>query len=659
MTRVRAAFVFVVTAMLQGAEAQPQEAPKRPADLRYEKDIQPLLAKYCTGCHGGDKPKADLNLDAFRNEAQVLKSRRTWKKVHDLLHSDEMPPREKPQPTSAEREQITEWVQGILARPAIGGSRDPGPVVIRRLNRTEYNNTVFDLFRVFKRPRGQNIFYDPAKGGMPETLRLRPDSYVPTVMVNLPADGTAYGYNTIGEALSLPPFLMERYLRAAGEVVRKCDEQIQGMWGKGRGADRERARALLSGLATRAYRRPVADAEIDRLLALFDQAVKDGDTPQAAVRVPIQAVLVSPDFLYKVEKDGPTDDPKAVRPLNDYELATRLSYFLWSSMPDDELFRQAGDGKLRDPEGLEAQARRLLRSSKSIELADVFAMQWLQLEALEAIMPDPVLFPAFYVGDTSKAMRIEAALFFETVMAEDRSILEFIDSDWSYLNPLLTQVYGISAGGTKGDWKRVPLPDKRRGGVITLAGVLAVTSSATRSNPAKRGKWLLETILGAPPPPPIAGAGTIPDEPTAAGGLSVRGKLEQHRKDPRCATCHRRIDPMGFALENYNPIGIWREKDGGSAVDALGTLPDGTTFRGPAELKQLILTRYKSDFVRCLAEHLLTYALGRKIDYYDAPSIREIVQAVEKDGYRFSRLIVEIVKSTPFRYRRNREVKDE
>ncbi|HEX7899262.1 MAG TPA: DUF1592 domain-containing protein [Planctomycetota bacterium] len=632
---------------LSGVEGLAQEKPS-------EKDIQALLARFCVDCHGGAKPKADLNL-----EASVV-PRRTWKKIHDMLHADEMPPPEKPRPTPAERERITDWARDVLARPSIGGRRDPGPAVIRRLNRIEYNNTVFDLFRVFKRPRGQNIYYDPAKGGMPDTLRIRPDSYQPTVMVSLPTDDVAHGYSTIGEALSLPPFLLERYLRAAAEVTDKCRDALQGMFDKAKGAsDGDKARALLASLAARAWRRPVAPAEVDRLFGFFEQAARDGETPLNAVKVAVQAILVAPDFLYKVEKDGPDDDPRAVRPLRDYELATRLSYFLWSSMPDDELFRLAADGKLRDPAVLEAQARRLLRSAKSIELADVFAMQWLKLEALDAVMPDPVLFPAFYIGDTSKAMRIEAALFFETVMAEDRSILEFIDADWSYLNPLLARVYGISPGGTKGDWKRITLPDKNRGGVITLAGVLAVTSSATRSNPVKRGTWLLETILGAPPPPPIAGAGTIPDEPTAADGPSVRQKLERHRADPRCASCHKRIDPLGFALENYDPIGVWREKDGIAPVDALGTLPDGTTFNGPAELKRLILTKYKSDFVRCLTEHLMTYALGRKVDYYDDPSVREIVREVEKDGYRFSRLIVEIVKSYPFRHRRNREAHDE
>ena len=430
------------------------------------------------------------------------------------------------------------------------------------------------------------------------------------------------------------------------------------MFSKASGAsDRERARSFLVSFGTRAFRRPLAPQEVDRLLALYDQAATNGDA--AAYALPVQAILVSPDFLYKVEKDGPADDPRGVRPLNDYELATRLSYFLWSSMPDDELFRVAAEGKLRDPDVLEAQTRRLLRSPKSIELADVFAMQWLGLDALEAIMPDPLLFKAFYIGDTPKAMRIEASLFFQTLVAEDRSVLELIDADWTWLNPLLTSLYGIAPGGTKGDWKRVRLPDKRRGGVITMAAVLAVTSSATRTNPVKRGKWLLETILGSPPPPPPPGAGTIPDEPTLAEGPSVRKKLESHRADPRCASCHKKIDPLGFALENYDPVGVWREKDGAFPVDALGTLPDGSRFDGPAELKQAILGRRSDDFVRSFAGHLMTFALGRKPDHHDIAPLKEIVTAVRKDGDRFSRLIVEIVKSHPFRHRRNKELPDD
>jgi hypothetical protein len=244
-------------------------------------------------------------------------------------------------------------------------------------------------------------------------------------------------------------------------------------------------------------------------------------------------------------------------------------------------------------------------------------------------------------------MLVEAVLLFQTVLAEDRSILDFIDADFMWLNPQISKIYGIApkkGKGTKGDWQRITLPDKRRGGVLTLAAVLTVTSYGSRTSPVRRGKWLLETILGAPPPPPLADAGVLADEPLTADGLSMKKKLEAHRTDPRCASCHQKIDPLGFALENFNAIGQWR---------------DSAEAEGPAELKKTILARHKSAFVRCLAEHLMTYALGRKVESMDAPAVQEIVRAVEKDGYKFSRLLVEIARSYPFRHRRNREVKDD
>jgi hypothetical protein len=638
----------ILLLLLIGSEANPQSAPPQTVD----KDVRPLLAKYCVSCHGAEKPKAELNLDALRDD---LKGRRLWKKVFDALHADEMPPKDKPQPTAAERDRLTDWIDGLLARPLASGKRDPGPAVIRRLNRIEYNNTCFDLFRLNRPPR---VPFDPGKGTMPDSFIYRHGDYAPRILVDLPADEIA-----IGESLSIPPFLLERYLRAAQDVTARCTKEISGMWQKARGdSDRDKARSLLSSFASRAFRRPASAAELDRLVALFDLAIKAGDPAESAVKVAVQAVLVSPDFLFKVEKDDPGDDPRGIRPLRDHELATRLSYFLWSSMPDDRLSQLAAQGKLQDPAVLEAEARRLLRTSKASELADGFGLQWLQIDGVVGHMPNPALFPAFYEGDAAKAMLVEAVLLFETILAEDRSVLDFIDADFMWLNPQISKVYGIApqkGKGTKGDWQRVALPDKRRGGVLTLAAVLTVTSNGSRTSPVRRGKWLLETILGAPPPPPLPDAGTLADEPTTADGLSPRKKLDAHRANPRCASCHRRIDPLGFALENFNAIGQWRDKDGAAAVDAAGTLPDGTVVDGPAELKKLILTRYKSVFVRCLSEHLLTYALGRKLDYMDAPAIHEIVKAVEKDDFKFSRLVVEIVKSYPFCHRRNREVKDE
>ena len=639
---MKRAAILLGTLVLIGTEADPQAAPPQGS---YEKEVRPLLAKYCFGCHGATKPKADLSLEAFRDGAVALKDRKTWKKVADALHAEEMPPRDKPQPSPAERDRITEWVDVLLRRPLVGGKRDPGPTVLRRLNRIEYNNTCFDLFRLNRPPR---IPFDPAKGALPPSFVYRHGDYYPRILVDLPADELAYGYSTIGDALSLPPFLMERYLRAAQEVTAKCGKELFGMWQKSKGdSDRDKARSLLTGFAARAYRRPATAADVDRLLALFDVAVKAGDSADAAVKVAIQAILASPDFLFKVEKDAPGDDPRAIRPLNDYELATRLAYFLWSSMPDDRLLQLAQQGTLHEPDTLEAEVRRMLRTSKVSELADTFGLQWLQIEGVVGHMPNPALFPAFYEGDAAKAMLVEAVLLFETILAEDRSVLDFIDADFMWLNPQISKIYGIApqkGKGTKGDWQRVTLPDKRRGGVLTLAAVLTVTSAGSRTSPVRRGKWILETILGAPPPPPLPDAGTLADEPVTADGLSMKKKLEAHRTNPRCASCHARIDPLGFALENFNAIGQWRDSD--EPV-------------GPAELKAMILTKHKAAFVRCLAEHLMTYALGRKVDYMDAPAIHDIVRAVEKDDYKFSRLIVEVAKSYPFTHRRNREVKDE
>lgn len=566
------------------------------AAQEVEKDLRPLLAKYCVECHRGEKPKARLNL-----EREL--PRKAWKKVFDLLHSGEMPPFDKPQPSPAERERMTDVVERVLATPLAGGAPDPGPARIRRLTRVEYNNTLFDLLRL---PRAPRVPFD----GKP-SLRYRHGDYGPRILVDLPADDAA-----IGESLSLPPFLMERYLRAAEEVVAKHGDRIEP-----------------ASFAERAFRRPLAPGELERLRAL-----------------PPTAILVSPDFLFKVEKDAPGDDPKGVRALNDYELATRLSYFLWSSMPDERLLRLAGEGKLR--ESLEPEVRRMLTSPKASELADGFGARWLKIEGVVGHMPNPALFPAFYEGDAAKAMLVEAVLFFQTIMAEDRSVLDFIDADFMWLNPQISKIYGIApepGKSTKGDWTRVALADKRRGGVLTLAAVLTVTSQGSRTSPVRRGKWLLETILGAPPPPPIPEAGAVADEASAADGLSVRKKLEAHRSDPRCASCHARIDPLGFSLETFNAIGQWRERDGADPIEATG----------PAELKALILAKHKAAFVRCLAEHLLTHALGRTPDHMDVPALSGIVKAVERDGYRFSRLVVEVATSYPFTHRRGREVKDE
>jgi mono/diheme cytochrome c family protein len=428
-------------------------------------------------------------------------------------------------------------------------------------------------------------------------------------------------------------------------------------------APAERTRAMLTHFATRAYRRPATAAEVDRLVKIVAGVEADGGKWESGVQLAIQSVLASPKFVFRAELD---DRPQAadVRSLDEYQLASRLSYFLWSSMPDDELFELAAKKQLAA--NLDAQVRRMLADPKSRALVEEFAMQWLQLERLRTHSVDPVRFPSF--NDLLRqAMIKETQLFLEAIIREDRSILEMIDADFTFLNRTLADHYGIAdtvGNGKKQKtkvpggkqfrgptiWERVQLQDRRRGGLLTQASVLTVSSNPTRTSPVKRGKWVLEQLLGAPPPPPPANVPELEQQKDQLTG-TLRQQMEQHRQNPACANCHAKMDPLGFAFENFDAIGAYRETDGEQTIDASGTLPDGRSFNGPVELRS-ILKEKKAEFTRCLTEKLLTFALGRGLEYYDRRAIDQIVAAVEKNDYKFSTLCSEIARSEPFRKRR-------
>jgi len=411
---------------------------------------------------------------------------------------------------------------------------------------------------------------------------------------------------------------------------------------------RTAARKVLAQHATRAFRRPAEAAEVDRLLGLYDQATTRGEPWEGAVRYALKAVLVSPSFLFRVEKDRPTGE---AYPIDDFELASRLSYFLWSSMPDEELFRLAVQKKLRDPAVLDAQVRRMLLSPKARALADSFAGQWLRIRELQtSAQPDPKRYPT-YTPALRDAMYGEVVEFFSSVLREDASLLRLLDADYTYANEDLAKHYGLS-GVTGPEFRRVPLPDRQRGGVLTMAGVLTITSYPQRTSPVLRGKWVLEEVLGAEVPPPPPGAGGLPADDAPKEGMSFRQRLQLHREKPQCASCHSRMDPIGFGLENFDAIGRWRKDVGGQPVDAAGELTTGEKFSGPVELKGLIAQR-KEDFVRNLTQKMLAYSLGRGLEPYDIPAVRRITAAVAKDDYKSSTLIREIVKSYPFQYRQN------
>jgi hypothetical protein len=817
--------------------AASEAAPAQDVAADFAKDIRPLLEKYCFRCHGARQPKADVKLAAFADEALAAKAPKLWKKVRDQLHSREMPPDDQPQPTPAERECLTDWVELLLKSPAVAGARDPGRVVPRRLTRVEYARTICDLVpsmrAVYYPLANLEGYYDPAKGfpadGVTQMHWIGPilTTNLRTPIIALPPDDVEDGFENNGEALTLSPLLLHKYLATATEVLdvakSKKDARVFVARPGPNQNGRQAAREIIAAFAPRAFRRSVAAEEIDRYLRLFDAADRRGDAFEDSVKVPLQAILVSPHFLFRVEREPGPAGANGVRPVGDYELASRLSYFLWSTMPDDELLELAKKGELREPRHLERQVRRMLRSPKSKALADNFATQWLRLPLFETAAADPEFFPQFSSVDESVALRFpigfEPLLFTEIMLMEDRSVLEFIDADWAVWSRPLAQFYGL-AGTDKVEradaagwrWKRYRLTDRRRGGVLTMAAVLTQTSSPARTSPVKRGKWILETILGAPPPPPLPNAGAIKEDAGPPGGATFRQVLEKHRRDAECASCHKKMDPLGFGLENYDPIGAWRQTEwdtiettwrfrrdgdlqgwkvlegwkesaavkaevkGGSLgvtlaetnqnrslvlhsprllkttamnqvvvrlkngtaaqkarasfngsnntnggfgrqldvdiqphsdfreytfdltqvqpwsgiteglrlepvlqvgegefrvewirigrspggtpsvpVDASGELAGGVTFQGPEELKKILLTRHKNDFMRCLVEHMLTYALGRKLDYYDVPVVEGIGQAVAQDGYKFSTLVLEVVKSYPFLHRRTKE----
>lgn len=648
------------------------------AEDRFQKSIAPLLRQHCVKCHGQKgEPMGEIDLTKYRTTSDVVIAQPVWAKVAKALQSHAMPPESEPQLALADRDQLVEWADEILAKPAPNGRRDPGHVVPRRLNRVEYNFTVQDLFGI---PRGFQRNYNPQSGFPKTPIRMTRKTTLP---IYLPVDGSDHGFDNIGEVLTLPPHLMEKYLATATQLVEiasgsapkiaSTSSRARGFVGQEtwvfrdipKNADpRTEAATRLRDFLTKAFRRPVSDEELRPYLGLFDQAYKEEGSFPAALKLPVRAALVSPHFLFRIEGlADASSKPGQVIPVTDYELATRLSYFLWSTMPDEQLLRFAQRGDLQKPEELAKQVRRMLRDPKILAFSDTFLTQWLQIETVESAKPDPELFPIFrgqpghmllnYMLDESK-------LLFEYILLEDKSILDLVGAEYAFLNRPLAEHYRIFEPRFHGpkagrEFVRYELDDPRRGGVLTFAAVHTATSQSTRTSPVARGKWVLEVLLGSPPPPPPPNVAELEEAGGAAENLPLRKKLELHRQNPDCAACHNRMDPLGLALENFDPIGQWREQESGLVIDAAVKLPDGTSLNGPVDLKEYLLKARRDDFVRCLVEHMLTFALGRPLEYYDAAAVNEIKQKLEADDYRFSTLVLGIVDSYPFQHRRTEE----
>jgi len=769
VTRIRlVSFVVLGCSILGGLAAAGEDPPA--AAPTFAGDVAPLVASHCASCHGKTSPAGGLDLTAFVDERGAIASPKVWRRVADRLARGEMPPRDAAQAPKAALDRMRAWVAHAVPPPPPPRPGDPGRVTLRRLTKAEYHATIRDLLAVDE-----------------------------TSSPGFPSDDVGYGFDRIGDVLSLPPILLEKYLTAAERISeqaivveqegasspRRLEAEtmastVQGavfgrIW-KGlftsgdvhadvrlpregeyrmrvrtfaqqagdepakvvlladgapvfeadvsgtdkapqivealvrlRGGRRvvgaafpndfydpkhkdatrrdrnlfidwveiegpldapppppesharifapdpggtdlaHRASKILGPLASRAWRRPVERDELRRLTWLVTEAVEDGAELEEGVRVALQAILVSPHFLFHVVLPKAPDDAGAEFALDPYALAERLSYFLWSSLPDAKLAAAAADGSiLRDTA---SHVRRLLADPRAGALVDGFAQQWLTLRRLPTASPDTDRFPGFTERLREDMLR-ETEMFFEAVMTEDRSVLDFVDGRFTFLNERLAKHYGIP--GVSGErFRRVALDGEQRAGIFTQASVLTVTSYPTRTSPVRRGKWLLEQVLGASVPPPPPGAGDLPDQPDDRRAATLRQRMERHLKDPGCAACHRTLDPLGFGLEAYDAVGAWRTRDGAFPLDTSGTLPDGRSFTTPAELRAIV--RADPGFVRCFAEKLLTYALGRGLSEADAPAVARIVAGASEGGWRFSRFVEGVVESAPFRKGRGEE----
>lgn len=867
----------------------------------YQKQVFPVLEKYCYDCHADGVSKGDLTLDEHKDYASLLADRDLWEDVREHTSTHVMPPDGKPQPTNVERELILKWIDDAVfyVDPA---KADPGHITLRRLNRSEYNNTIRDIFRIDSRPG---------------------DSF--------PPDDSGYGFDNIGDVLSLSPMLMEKYMKASrkiaeeavwtkpfdrfskeregntfwvargtGDVSRedaalftngelstnveipadgvyrltfllsgqqsgaekpkyavKVDDQeiatgevkaqfdfakpdenhqrvamdvnlkagkrkisvaflndaadpnaqdpkyrdrnlfvrsvnvggpikfksggqskfldwlfdgkslqpvslvleggdfegsgdsigfdgetatlasvgsitrviefptagdyririkasedhagkefaklqvqlgkdnlgtfeVTGAAGKSQdivikktlpagkhdlhiafindfyenGKDRnayvhrvivesasgteslatnkDAVRQWVGRLGMKCFRKPMEVAEQDKLCALVDAVMKDGASPTEAISLVAEALLCSPKFLFIGGADGVGQEENGSVAVDEFTLASRLSYFLWSSTPDDELLKQAREGTLR--KNLDAQVRRLINDWKAQSMAENFAGQWLQLRDVELVQPNPRRFPDFQ-GGLASSMKRESQMFFDYILRGNRSVLEFLDSDYTFVNEKLASFYGIK--NVKGkDFRKVSLAGTPRGGILTQAGILTLTSLPTRTSPVKRGKYVLEQILGTPPPPPPQNVPPIPEGRELKGTL--RQKMEEHRKNPACASCHAFLDPMGFAFEHYDAIGRYRDKDNGEAIDSSGKLITGQSFDGAETLRKVLVNERKGDFVRCLSENLLIYSLGRGLTFMDKPAKESVMRRAEASGYKFQDIVLAVCESVPF-----------
>lgn len=593
-----------------------------------------LVRTHCIDCHGHAEPEGGLSLAEFMKAdsavPSMVKHRTTWDKIRLRVQQGDMPPKKSEPLPIDDRQWFSKWISQTFREAACNQGLQCGPAPLRRLNRNQYGNTLRDLL---------GVHFDAGH--------------------ELPADGAGgEGFDNSAETLFLSPIHGEKYLAAAKEALEYAarDASARNRIFVSRPKDdvtpEKAAREIIERFASRAFRRPAADDQVDRLLSIFKRDSEEGAKFDDAIFHTLQAVLISPNFLFMLEPIHESSEPK---PVDDFALASRLSYFLWDTLPDRDLRKVANEGRLREEAELEAQTIRMLKQEKLHEMCESFVGQWLGTRELgRTVKPDPGLFPKV-IDEVADAYREEPVRMFEYILRENRSLLELIDSDYAFMNEDLLRTYRIDRKAIKEDvnqnLKRLALPEESpRGGLVTMAGVLTVSSYPNRTSPVLRGKWLLETLLGDPPPAPPPGVPPLSDKDEDKSGKSLRQRLEIHRQDATCAACHDRLDPLGFALENFDPIGRFRKEDNGVPVDSTGALATGETIAGSDGLKKLLMDR-REQFIRHLTAKMLGYALGRGLVDSDYCVVDAIGDDLAANNYQSHRLVLGIVRSVPFRYR--------
>ncbi|MDB4705972.1 DUF1592 domain-containing protein [Verrucomicrobia bacterium] len=588
-----------------------------------------FIDQYCVDCHQPPKPKGKLDLTLYTTVDQIVADALNWDSHLNRVRDEDMPPDDDDvtQPTMKERMAFVDWMQKTLSNAACSDGIQPGPPMVRRLNQGEYSASVRALL---------DIHFDAGEA--------------------LPNEGAGgEGFDNAAETLFISPIHAEKYLDAARSAVkyafadtRSSQRFLIAIPGENT-TPPEAARKILEKFLPRAFRRQASPDEISEYLDLFEQAYAEEKAFGPAMQVTLSAVLISPKFLFIIE--SPTGSAEPI-PLDDFELATRLSYFLWGAPPDDKLMQIAAEGTLQEPETLKSQVMRMLKdphARKVRNFAQTFVEQWLGTRALgREFKPDKSI--KGYDSELEGGMKYEPVFFFHEILTENRPLLDLIDADYTYINRRLSRHYKVK-GEFREQPKRVDIEnDPHRGGLLSMAAILAVSSHPHRTSPVLRGKWILETLLGDTPPPPPPGIPPLDEDSHEEEARSLRQRLEQHRADPACATCHDKMDPLGFSLENYDVLGRWRTEEGGQPVDAKATMPDGTEFEGPAQLKQILMDR-KDQIVRHLTRKMLGYALSRGLTFEDFCTIDAIVEDLKANEYASHRLLMGIVESIPFRYK--------